>query len=139
MNSEHIGDTLASDMGSNRRTKGPVAARGAHSGAKGASRTARATRVPEDDEEHYRVLHHVPGRLRLIVPGLRRAGRAELEMLARELKSELIPGKVLAVTANPFTGSVTLTYDAAAIDILSWVEALLRREDVSRVLRRDAS
>jgi hypothetical protein len=36
-------------------------------------------------------------------------------------------------------GSVTLTYDAAATDILSWVDAILLREDVARVLGRDPS
>jgi hypothetical protein len=71
------------------------------------------------------------------VPGLRRASLAELKTLARELKNELIPGKVLAVRANPLTGSVTLTYDAAATDILSWVDAILLREDVARLLGRD--
>jgi hypothetical protein len=107
--------------------------------AKGGGKVSNAGLRGRSDAHaaHYHVLHHEPGRVRLSVPGLRRASLAELKTLARELKNELIPGKVLAVRANPLTGSVTLTYDAAATDILSWVDAILLREDVARLLGRD--
>lgn len=126
-------------MSGKERTGKAAAARAGRAPERSASRGGRTAQPRRDEAEHYRVIHHVPGRLRLVVPGLRTAPKAELLALARELKRALIPGKVLDVSANPLTGSVTLTYDAAAVDIISWVEALLRREDVSRVLGRDDS
>lgn len=123
------------DMGLNEKKRhGAVSAKGARENT-GADQRGR----DDSRKSHYQVLHHVPGRVRLSVPGLRRASLVELKALAKELKRELIPGKVLDVRANPLTGSVTLTYDAAALDVIAWIEALLNREDVVRVLGGDRS
>jgi hypothetical protein len=117
-----------------RKRHGAVSPKGARKNTGARQRGRSGSR-----ESHYQVIHHVPGLVRLSVPSLRRASLAELKALAKELKRELIPGKVLDVRANPLTGNVTLTYDAAELDILSWVDTLLLREDIARILGGDPS
>jgi hypothetical protein len=59
-----------------------------------------------------RVAHVLPGRLRLVAPGLRGATGDELAWTA-EMRS--LPG-VHDVVASPVTGSIVVRYDAASVD-----------------------
>lgn len=54
-------------------------------------------------------VHHVPGRLRIRFPGLKRNAR-ELQLAVAALES--LPG-VRSLESNPVTGSVLLYYDPA--------------------------
>jgi hypothetical protein len=65
-----------------------------------------------------RVLSHVPGRLRLHVPGWHGERAAELETGIRQLAG------VAAVQANALTGNVLIYFDARATDASTLIAAL---------------
>jgi hypothetical protein len=73
------------------------------------------------------ITHHIPGRLRLALAGLKRHPRIAL---AVERKLERLPG-VLSVSASPWTGRVLIRYDPVitsaawlAIQVeMGWVRA----------------
>ncbi|HEU4563839.1 MAG TPA: HAD-IC family P-type ATPase [Gemmatimonadaceae bacterium] len=71
-----------------------------------------------------RVLHDIPGRVRLHVPAWLGASWRELEAPLARLRR--LPG-VVSVEANPLTGNLLVCYDPAADGAASLLETLLRR------------
>lgn len=72
-------------------------------------------------------LHHVPGRLRVRSPRLKR-NAALVEASRRELS--VVPG-ITGVRVNEVTGSITLTYDPALLGKQRLLELLLARGWIS--------
>lgn len=93
-----------------------------------------------------RVVHSLPGRLRLQVRLLKKVGRDHQcwsELLCALLK---VPEGIEEVSANSVSGTVLLTYDTTLVsekEIVSFINSLTRvivtqREDLARLLKNDS-
>ncbi|MBF0505411.1 MAG: hypothetical protein HQL09_01125 [Nitrospirae bacterium] len=74
----------------------------------------------------YKVVHHVPGRIRLHVPIIRKLSVSTL----RKLSTLPVPEGVKDISANPITGSLVITYDPQHVDIMKYVKAMVTNEEV---------
>lgn len=74
----------------------------------------------------YKVVHHVPGRIRLHVPIIRDLPISTL----KKLSTLPVPEGVKNVSANPITGSIVITYDPQLVDIMKYVKNMVTNEQV---------
>jgi len=74
----------------------------------------------------YKVVHHVPGRIRLHVPIIRKLPVSTL----KKLSTLPVPEGVKDVSANPITGSLVIIYDPQHVDIMKYVKAMITDEQV---------
>ena len=93
-----------------------------------------------------RVVHSIPGRLRLQVPLLKKVGKEGQEYI-QVLSSLLkIPEGIVDVSVSRITGTVLLHYDSSLVseeEILSFISSLSRvfvsqKDDLSRLLTNDS-
>lgn len=74
----------------------------------------------------YKVVHHVPGRIRLHVPVIRNFPVATLKRLA----SLPVPEGITDVSANPLTGSLVIKYDPDRCDVLKYLKEMLANREL---------
>ena len=74
----------------------------------------------------YRVVHHVPGRIRVQVPVIKKLSVATLKKLA-EIP---IPEGIKDVRANPVTGSLVITYDPDHFDIDNYLKKMMTDSEI---------
>ncbi|HWR88699.1 MAG TPA: hypothetical protein VN260_00435 [Dissulfurispiraceae bacterium] len=68
----------------------------------------------------YVVKHHIPGRIRIEIPLLKRAPAKELNKLV----DIPVPEGVTNVRVNPLNGNLIIAYDPKRIDILRWLDVM---------------
>ena len=66
----------------------------------------------------YRIVHHVPGRIRIEVPSMKGLCLKRLEGLT----SIPLPSGIEGVRPNPLTGSILITYDPVQINIMTYLK-----------------
>ena len=74
----------------------------------------------------YKVVHHVPGRIRLHVPVIKSLSVATLKLLA----SHPLPEGITDVSANPLTGSLVIKYDPARCDVLKCLNEMMTNTEL---------
>ncbi len=74
----------------------------------------------------YKVVHHVPGRIRLHAPIIKKLPIATLKRLA-DLP---VPEGINNVSANPVTGSIVIAYDPALVDILEYLKGMMTNREL---------
>jgi hypothetical protein len=79
----------------------------------------------------YEIAHHVPGRIRIRIPVLK---KLSLSMLQRSAAIPFEAG-ILHVQVNPVTGSLVIHYDPQRIDILKYLEAMASNEEIEEIIR----
>ena len=75
---------------------------------------------------NYRVVHHVPGRIRVQVPIIKKLSVATLKKLA----GLPIPEGIKDVRANPVTGSLVITYDPDHFDIEKYLKKMMADSEI---------
>jgi len=65
----------------------------------------------------YRIVHHVPGRIRIEVPSIK---GVPLERL-RKLSAIPVPAGIEGIRPNPLTGSLLIKYDPDEINIVTYL------------------
>ena len=89
-----------------------------------------------------RLLHALPGRLRLHAPFLKRYGKEFPELVEMAARLLTLPEEIEEVSPNPISGNVLLRYDPDKIsqeDVVAFFRAVLRccvrdRDLLARVL-----
>jgi len=66
----------------------------------------------------YRIVHHVPGRIRIEVPSMKGLCLKRLEGLS----AIVFPSGIEGVRPNPLTGSILIKYDPAQINIVAYLK-----------------
>lgn len=79
----------------------------------------------------YRVVHHVPGRIRVEVPSIKGLSLEEL----KRLSFVPIPGGIKDIQANPVTGSIVIKYEPSGINILKYLKDMASNEEINRIIR----
>jgi len=80
----------------------------------------------------YRIVHHVPGRVRVKVPSIKGLSRGILSKLA----NVPVPRGILKIFPNSLTGSLSITYDPAHINIEKYLQDMAASEEIENVLKR---
>jgi Heavy metal associated domain 2 len=80
----------------------------------------------------YSIKHHVPGRIRLFIPQLRKLPVEKLQRLAAAVTPT--PRGVQDVSANPITGSLVVKYDPKGVDILQYIKAIASDEKIRAIV-----
>ncbi|MCL0038130.1 hypothetical protein M1N10_03855 [Thermodesulfovibrionales bacterium] len=74
-----------------------------------------------------RVIHHVPGRIRIEIPSIK--GLSE-ENLVQASKGLSVPKGTKNIRLNPFTGRVVITYEPEKINIMKYIKAMASNLEV---------
>lgn len=74
-----------------------------------------------------RVIHHVPGRIRIEIPSIK--GLSE-ENLVQASKGLSVPEGTKNIRPNPFTGRVVITYEPEKINIMKYIKAMASNLEV---------
>lgn len=70
----------------------------------------------------YRIIHHVPGRIRIEVPFIKNLSISGLLQMSKQLSTIPIPEGIKDIRPNPLSGSVVITYDHGKIDIIEYIK-----------------
>jgi hypothetical protein len=72
----------------------------------------------------YAVKQHIPGRIRIEIPLLKRMAFTDLKRLADSISAGARPQGIRNISANPLTGRVTINYDPVSIDIMDYLRVM---------------
>jgi hypothetical protein len=80
----------------------------------------------------YKIVHQLPGRIKIHLPLIKGISVERLKLLADRLFADFeLPEGIKKVRPNPITGNVVIEYDPNKIDILVFLEELrLRMKDL---------
>lgn len=78
----------------------------------------------------YRIVHHVPGRIRIEVPSIK---GLPIKVLKRFLNMP-IPCGIKDIRPNPITGSLLITYDPGRINIVTYLQAMASSDEINNVI-----
>ncbi len=73
----------------------------------------------------YRIIHHIPGRIRIEVPAIKNLSMPELLQMSKQFSSISIPEGIEDIRPNPFSGSVIITYEPEKIDIIEYIKNMV--------------
>lgn len=72
----------------------------------------------------YKIIHHIPGRIRIEVPAIKKLSMAELLQISKHLSSIPVPEGIEEIRPNPFSGSVVIRYKPEKINILEYIKEI---------------
>jgi hypothetical protein len=72
----------------------------------------------------YAVKQHIPGRIRIEIPLLKKMAFTDLKRLADRISSGGRPRGIRDISANPLTGRVTIRYNPISIDIMECLSVM---------------
>jgi hypothetical protein len=72
----------------------------------------------------FAVKQHIPGRIRIEIPLLKRMAFTDLKRLANRISAGAHPQGIRNIRANPLTGRVTINYDPVSIDIMDYLKVM---------------
>jgi hypothetical protein len=80
----------------------------------------------------YKIVHQLPGRIKIHLPLIKGISVEKLKLLAERLFADFeLPEGIKKVRPNPITGNVVIEYDPNKIDIFVFLEELrLRIKDL---------
>jgi hypothetical protein len=80
----------------------------------------------------YKIVHQLPGRIKIHLPLIKGVSVEKLKLLADRLFADFeLPDGIKKVRPNPITGNVVIEYDPNKIDIFLFLEELrLRMKDL---------
>jgi hypothetical protein len=80
----------------------------------------------------YKIVHQLPGRIKIHLPIIKGLSVEKLKLLADRLFADFeLPDGIKKVRPNPITGNVVIEYDPNKIDIFLFLEELrLRMKDL---------
>lgn len=78
----------------------------------------------------YKILHHVPGRIRIEVPSIK---GLSVKVLSR-LSGIPVPCGIEDIRPNPLTGSLLIKYDPGRINIVSYLRDMASGDVIKNVL-----
>jgi cell division protein FtsX len=80
---------------------------------------------------------HTPGKIRIKIPLLKSMTLTGLKALAERLSEHYGHEGIIDISANPLTGSVTITYDPAKINITAYIRDVASSREVQHLILQD--
>ena len=84
---------------------------------------------------HYKILHHVPGRIRIAVPLLKKLPFSTLT----ELTSIPLADGILAVEPNFLSLNLVIKYDPKKINILDYLRTMASHPEIEEAIKGESS
>ncbi|MBS3908500.1 MAG: hypothetical protein KGZ93_02525 [Actinobacteria bacterium] len=81
----------------------------------------------------FKVIHHIPGRIRVEVPSAKGLTRKDLESLAH-IK---LPPSIKNMRVNPLNRNLIIEYDPKSIDILAYLRVMASSDEILELFDRD--
>jgi hypothetical protein len=78
----------------------------------------------------YRIVHSVPGRIRIEIPSIKGLSPKVLEGLS----NIPLPSGIEDIRPNPLTGSLLIRYDPARINIVTYLSDMASNDEIKRIL-----
>jgi hypothetical protein len=78
----------------------------------------------------YKIAHHIPGRIRIEIPALKKISIALLKNMA----AIPIPDGILDISPNPFTGSIVILYEPNEIDIVEYIRNMAASSEIQKII-----
>ncbi len=83
----------------------------------------------------YRIIHHIPGRIRIEVPFIKKLSMSRLFKISKQLSTIPIPEGIKDIRPNPLSGSIVITYDHGKIDIIEYIKNLSCSIEIQQLAR----
>jgi hypothetical protein len=78
----------------------------------------------------YKIIHHIPGRIRVEVPSLK-------ELLMKDLKRSPVitfPSGIKDIRINPLNYNIVISYDPENIDIMKYLKDLSSNKELQDII-----
>ena len=73
----------------------------------------------------FKIIHHIPGRIRIVVPELKKLSFKKLIGIWNGISKTRMPAGIKDVLPNPLSGSILITYEPGEIEIVGFIESVL--------------
>jgi hypothetical protein len=88
----------------------------------------------------YDIVHHIAGRIRLKVPLIRKLVFAKnIPDHIKDLSFISLPSGIKDIRANPFAGSLVITYEPDEIDVLEFIkvtfDSISSNAEIQKIIR----
>jgi len=83
----------------------------------------------------YRIIHHIPGRIRIEVPAIKNLSISSLLQISRQFSAISIPEGIEDIRPNPFSGSIVITYMPEKIDIIEYLKDITSSIEMQKLMR----
>lgn len=85
----------------------------------------------------YKVKHHIPGRIRIEVPSLKKLSLMDLKSLLSVITLLPVPAGIKDVRPNLLTYSLVIEYDPKIINVIGYVEEIASNKDLMNTLGKE--
>lgn len=82
----------------------------------------------------YRIIHHIPGRIMIEVPFIKKLSRSELLQMSKQLSTISIPEGIKDIRLNPLSGSIVITYEHGKIDIIEYIKTVSSNMEMQKLV-----
>lgn len=83
----------------------------------------------------YQIKHHIPGRIRIEIPGARRFSRQKLRRIAEIAANKIsLPDGVKDVQVHPLSLNLIFEYDPTKIDIIAYLNHMAKSRELQEVI-----
>jgi hypothetical protein len=82
----------------------------------------------------YKIMHHIPGRIRIEVPFIKTLSTANLLELSGYLSAMPIPEGIKEVRPSLFSASVVITYETGKIDIVEYIKNMASSIEIQKLI-----
>lgn len=82
----------------------------------------------------YRIIHHVPGRIRIEVPAIKHLSISSLLQMSKQFSAISIPEGIEDIRPNPLSGSVVITYEPGKIDIFEYIKKITSSTEIQKLM-----
>ena len=80
----------------------------------------------------FRIIDHIPGRIKIEVPFIKKTSVSELLRLSKDLSNIGIPEGIKDISLSPISRNIVITYDYGKIDIIQCIKNVLSSIDVQK-------
>ncbi|WP_333654481.1 HMA2 domain-containing protein [Dissulfurispira sp.] len=82
----------------------------------------------------YRIIHHIPGRIRIEVPAIKNLSISSLLQMSKQFSAIPIPEGIKDIRPNPFSGSIVITYIPEKIDIIEYLKDIASSIEMQKLM-----
>jgi len=82
----------------------------------------------------YRIIHHIPGRIRIEVPAIKNLSISGLLQKSKQFSAIPIPEGIKDIRPSPFSGSVVITYEPEKIDIIEYIKNMASSMEMQKLV-----
>lgn len=82
----------------------------------------------------YKIIHHIPGRIRIEVPAIKNLSISGLLEMSKQLSTIPIPEGIDDIRPNPFSGSIVITYKPEKINIVEYLKDIASSAEIQKLM-----